>query len=65
MTPRIQRVYEQGQKWVNGNPQHNTVDDECCPDFSCCNSNLFEPDRTKRVAEFNEWAQENGVPTLK
>jgi hypothetical protein len=31
------RTYTQLYKWVNGNPIHNDVDNECCPDFSCCN----------------------------
>lgn len=24
-------------EWVKGTPIHNNEDDECCPDFSCCN----------------------------
>jgi hypothetical protein len=31
------RTYKQLHEWVNGNSIHNTIDDECCPDFSCCN----------------------------
>jgi hypothetical protein len=27
-------------KWVNGESIHNNIDDECCPDFSCCNKNV-------------------------
>ncbi len=30
------RTYKQLHEWVNGNSIHNTIDDECCPDFSCC-----------------------------
>ena len=26
--------------WVEGRSYHNDADDECCPDFSCCNPNL-------------------------
>jgi hypothetical protein len=46
----------QGQliAWANGNPQHNHVDDECCPDFSCCFSDFFEEDRNKRLARMRE-----------
>lgn len=25
--------------WTKGVSVHNEVDDECCPDFSCCNKN--------------------------
>jgi hypothetical protein len=31
-----------------GNPYHNKIDDECCPDFSCCVPDMFEQDREKR-----------------
>ena len=24
------------KEWVQGNNWHNTVRDECCPDFACC-----------------------------
>lgn len=30
------RSYKQLYEWVNGNPIHNDIDKECCPDFSCC-----------------------------
>lgn len=35
------RTIQQSLRWVNGNPQHNKVDDECCADFSCCIPALF------------------------
>ncbi len=31
------------EQWVNGNAIHNTVDDECCPDFACCNKDMKTP----------------------
>ena len=31
------RSYTQLYEWVNGNFIHNSIDNECCPDFSCCN----------------------------
>lgn len=55
-----QRTIEQGRKWVAGESTHNRVDDECCPDFSCCVPSLFESDRAKRVAHFNAWARNYG-----
>lgn len=27
---------EQLVAWVDGNPIHDEVNDQCCPDFSCC-----------------------------
>lgn len=29
--------------WVAGTSNHNTVDGECCPDFSCCNDKADTP----------------------
>ncbi len=31
------------EQWVLGNPIHNPIRDECCPDFSCCVPDLFQP----------------------
>jgi hypothetical protein len=44
------RVRLQGLAWVAGMPFHNRIDDECCPDFSCCHPELFEEDQEKRAA---------------
>ena len=30
------RSYEQLVDWMNGISKHNKIDDECCPDFTCC-----------------------------
>jgi len=49
-----QRALECSLLWVAGESQHNEVDDECCPDFSCCCPTLFEQDKEKRVAQFNK-----------
>ena len=51
------RVRLQTRAWVNGQPKHNHIDNECCPDFSCCNPKLFEADRDKREA----YARRRGV----
>lgn len=43
------------QLWVEGQPIHNKVDDECCPDFSCCRSVLLATEEVrKKFAEANE-----------
>lgn len=31
-----ERARIQCLEWAQGQSKHNTVDDECCPDFSCC-----------------------------
>jgi hypothetical protein len=31
-----------------GRAVHNRIDDECCPDFSCCRPEMFEQDQAKR-----------------
>jgi len=49
-----QRGLECALLWVDGESQHNKVDDECCPDFSCCHPELFEKDKDKRIAQFNQ-----------
>jgi hypothetical protein len=42
------RVRNQTVKWAMGFPYHNNIDNECCPDFSCCQPDLFEMDSVKR-----------------
>ena len=59
-TPYQQRVIAQGLQWVAGESVHNEVDNECCPDFSCCTPALFETDPAKRKAEYNAWARGYG-----
>lgn len=46
-----ERVIAQTRRWVNGQPMHNRVDNECCPDFSCCRPELFTTDRDDREEE--------------
>lgn len=35
--------------WVKGNPVHNDVDDECCPDFSYCQPDLLQPKEVRET----------------
>ena len=35
--------------WLSGISEHNQVDDECCPDFSCCVPSLFTKDYNERM----------------
>ena len=58
-TPYKLRAAEQGRDWAKGISKHNDVDDECCPDFSCCVPSLFIRDKALRVANYNVWAMRN------
>lgn len=49
-----ERVKAQTLKWAMGQSYHNNIDDECCPDFSCCHPELFEKDETKRWDTFRK-----------
>lgn len=42
------RVEAQIRAWVLGFAIHNDQDEECCPDFSCCEPHLFIRDSTVR-----------------
>jgi hypothetical protein len=35
-------------EWVKGNPLHNPIRDECCPDFSCCRGKECMADKETR-----------------
>lgn len=48
-----ERVRIQCRQWVDGVSKHNTIDDECCPDFSCCHPALFITDQVKRRAHYD------------
>lgn len=38
-----ERCRYQTEEWVKGNAVHNYIDNECCPDFSCCKPELLQP----------------------
>lgn len=44
-----ERCEYQLDEWVKGNPVHNNVDDECCPDFSCCRPELLQPEKVRKT----------------
>lgn len=62
LTPYQQRALAQAKQWISGESVHNTIDDECCPDFSCCEPNLFTRNRLSRIDHFNKWAAKVGAP---
>jgi hypothetical protein len=47
------RVVIQGLLWIEGESLHNDIDNECCPDFSCCELELFEKDKEERKRIYN------------
>lgn len=60
------RLYAQLMEWLAGRPIHNPIDNECCPDFSCCRGvahmaplhlrEMFVRDPTSRVSMIQDWA---------
>lgn len=54
-----ERVLIQGLLWIDGQSFHNDIDNECCPDFSCCEPVLFERNRNKRKIILNDWINKN------
>ena len=51
------RVLIQGLLWLDEISVHNDVDEECCPDFSCCEPDLFEKDIKKRRRTHNNFLE--------
>lgn len=45
-------VQKQLDLWLKGEPWHNSITDECCPDFSCCRPELLaSEDERKKFCE--------------
>jgi len=42
-----QRLMYQTIRWVAGESLHNPVENECCPDFSCCHPDLKAPRKVR------------------
>jgi hypothetical protein len=45
----IFRSYEQLILWMDGISLHNKIDDECCPDFTCCANILPDDFEAKKL----------------
>lgn len=43
-----ERARNQSLAWAQGRPYHEPINDECCPDFSCCEPDLFTKDEAER-----------------
>lgn len=56
-----ERCNNQLEEWVKGNSIHNSMDEECCPDFSCCSPELLQPlEIRKTFKEVCKKADEEG-----
>jgi len=44
-----ERCQSQLDYWAKGTSIHNIVDDECCPDFSCCSPDLQSDEQTRQL----------------
>jgi hypothetical protein len=54
----IYRKYEQLIDWMNGKSKHNYIDDECCPDFTCC-TNIIPDNKEAKQIVYNFFMEEN------
>jgi hypothetical protein len=61
LSPYKLRSLAQAEAWVRGESKHNDIDNECCPDFSCCRPDLFIFDRLCRLEIYNEQRQKLGL----
>lgn len=46
--PYRESLAAQLQSWLAGKPVHNDYAGECCPDFSCCQSDLLWPEDKRK-----------------
>lgn len=46
---RQERINYQLDEWAKGNSIHNDVDNECCPDFSCCTPELLASEEERKT----------------
>lgn len=63
MSPYQERVLKQAEAWLAGNPYHNFIDGECCPDFSCCQPDLFTRDEQSRRDYLARYLEQIGTPS--
>lgn len=50
----FERAKQQTFNWAMGLSRHNKIDDECCPDFSCCCPDLHEKDAVLRWQTYHD-----------
>lgn len=49
-----ERARVQCLQWAMGSSKHNHIDDECCPDFSCCVPQMKEDDAGERWRRYHD-----------
>lgn len=54
----LKRKYKQLIHWMDGFSLHNHVDDECCPDFTCC-ANILPDDEDAKKMVYQIFMEEN------
>jgi len=54
------------KQWVEGNPLHNPVTNECCPDFSCCTKSkkMMSLEERERFVEAYEDGNESEMTSI-
>ena len=55
----IIRRYDQLVEWINGESKHNHIDDECCPDFTCCTTIIADNPIAKKIT-YDFFMEQNG-----
>jgi len=58
-----ERCDAQETEWVKGISYHNDIDDKCCPDFSCCHTQLLTDEYTRVL--FKSANEEQRIKLLK
>jgi hypothetical protein len=48
-----ERARIQALAWALGRVYHEPINDECCPDFSCCHPDLFCQDEGDRWMHYH------------
>jgi hypothetical protein len=54
----IIRCYKQLVDWMNGISKHNEIDDECCPDFTCC-ANILSDDKNAKKIVYDHFMEQH------
>lgn len=49
-----ERAKAQMLAWAQGRSYHEPINDECCPDFSCCRPDLFVSDPAQRWYQYHQ-----------
>lgn len=52
----VERSYDQLVDWMNGISRHNEIDDECCPDFTCC-ANILPDDKDAKKLVYDHFME--------